>query len=81
MNPKQIPRRHRKHVIAMVEEYKRNIGKQDHLFKNWNEFLRYRLIGTNDGWISTNNKEYQALVWLIGIRDMMSYFEALEEPT
>lgn len=75
MNDKIIPRKHRKYVISMINDYKHNVGKR---FINWDSFLTYRLNGTNEGWLKTNNKEYQALLWLIGIKDMMSYLDGLE---
>lgn len=78
MNRKLIPRKYRKQVVNLVETYKDVAHDNTHLFTNWNEFLMWRLRGTNEGWLLTNDKEYQALLWLIGIKDMMSYLDGLE---
>lgn len=81
MNHKIIPRKHRKQVVELIESFKSDVGNVDHYFKNWNEFLTFRLNGTNDGWLETNDKEYQALLWLIEVTDMtkaLLNYQALE---
>lgn len=72
-----IPRKHRKYVIAAIDEFENGIGKYGTPYKDWEQFLLYKNIGTLDGWMNTNDKEYQALRWLRGINSFirkMNYY-------
>ena len=72
MNVKSIPRKHRKHVRRLIGSYKDNLGYVDHMFKNWDEFLRFNLNGADDGWLETTDGEYQALLWLIDVTNAIN---------
>jgi len=74
-----IPRKHRKYVLAIIKEFENGIGENDELYKNWEQFLIYKYVGTQDGWMSTNDKVYQALRWLRGINSFIRKMNSLWE--
>lgn len=78
MNPKSIPRKHRNHVLEIIEQFKEGLGKHDNYFTNWDEFLLFKEIGISDGWIASNDKDYQALKWLIDINNFISEMDVYE---
>lgn len=78
MNPKIVPRKHRKHIYNLIATYKKNIGQIDYGFTNWEEFLMLNLSATEDGWLETNNKEYQALLWIIEITNSINHLQKYE---
>lgn len=67
-----IPRKYRRSVISLIEMFSRQIGEYDDKFRTWDDFLKFRLIGAEDGWLLVGNKEHQALLWLVGIGDIVT---------
>lgn len=61
MNENIIPRKHRKHAMKLLNKF----HSQDKICK-LEDYLRFLWIGTQDGWLRTNNREYRALNWLRG---------------
>ena len=60
---RSVPRKHRKYVTNIINNYNYDRTK----FKSFGEYLWYLKVGSEDGWINTNTKEYRALNWLTGI--------------
>ncbi len=69
-----IPRKHRRHVLAIIKEFENGIGENDDSYRDWEEFLIFKYVGVQDGWINANDKEYQALRWL---RDINSFIRKM----
>lgn len=78
INKKIIPRKHRKQVLHLVENFRKLVAENKEAFSDWNKFLLWMFRGANDGWLITNNKEYKALLWLLEIKDLMNYLDELE---
>lgn len=66
-----LPRKHRKHALELTNEFKHGLGKNDNYYTNFDEFLQYKMIGINDGWMRSSYKEYEALKWLVGIDELL----------
>jgi len=79
MKSSTVPRKHRKHVMAMIKEFKNGVGHHDNYYTSWEEFLIFKYIGLQDGWIKSNDKEYQALRWLRDINSFIRKMNSLWE--
>ena len=78
MNLTVVPRKHRKHVEKLIDEYHLNLGISDNYFIKWSEFLTFKYTGISDGWIRSSDKEYQALMWLMDVTEMINFLNVLE---
>lgn len=65
MNEKLIPRKYRKHVISILENYD---SFDENRFDSLKEYVHFLRVGAEDGWLHiSGNKEYKSIVWLHGI--------------
>lgn len=78
MNEKLIPRKYRKHVLQLIKDFKELVAENNEAFSDWNKFLLWQLRGTEDGWLKTDNKEYNALLWVLDMKDLMAHLDNLE---
>lgn len=66
MNVNLIPRKHRRYIVDVIEEFRRQ-----KIFLTLDEYLRYLWLGATDGWMLTNNKKFQAIKWLIEMKNLI----------
>lgn len=62
MNRDSIPRKHKKHVKRIIEDYKTIVHPGT--IKSLKDYIMFLKIGAEDGWLKTNNREYQSIVWM-----------------
>ena len=69
-----IPRKRRKYATKLIDTYLEHVPTND--YKNWDEYLKFMYVGITDGWIDTNNNEYQALLFLVRMNNFIELLKS-----